>query len=132
MKKVFVAILAILYLGTSTGATIHLHYCMDKFIGWDLGSKNDGNCSKCGMSKEQKKQTKGCCKDDYQQFKLKTDHKTTESLQIMQTFQEPISNLYVELPAVYVFSTTEKKPRSHAPPQSSGTPVYLLNCIFRI
>jgi hypothetical protein len=36
MKKILVSILAVFYLASSVGATVHLHYCMDKFINWSL------------------------------------------------------------------------------------------------
>jgi hypothetical protein len=51
MKKLFVAILAILYLSTSTGATLHVHYCMGRLAGWGLGHNNSKTCGKCGMEK---------------------------------------------------------------------------------
>lgn len=132
MKKLIVSILAVLYLGTSTGATVHLHYCMDKLAGWTLWGKDGDNCSKCGMSKEQKKETKGCCKDEHKQLKLKTDQKTTEDFQLLQTQEGTISSSYVELPLIDISSTTEECPISHAPPGIEIAPIYILHCTFRI
>ena len=34
MKKAIVSILAVLYLCSSAGATVHLHYCMGKLVNW--------------------------------------------------------------------------------------------------
>ncbi|MBK8522228.1 MAG: hypothetical protein IPL54_15650 [Chitinophagaceae bacterium] len=39
-EKFITAILAVLYLGTSSGATIHMHYCMGKLAEWGLGHQN--------------------------------------------------------------------------------------------
>ena len=47
MKKFITAILAVLYLGTSSGATIHMHYCMGKLADWGLGHKNSKTCGQC-------------------------------------------------------------------------------------
>jgi hypothetical protein len=43
MKKFITAILAVLYLGTSSGATIHMHYCMGKLAEWGLGHQKFQN-----------------------------------------------------------------------------------------
>jgi len=36
LKKTITIFLALVYFGTSTGATIHMHYCMGKMTGWGL------------------------------------------------------------------------------------------------
>src|SRR5438874_13413221 len=68
MKKIFVAILLFTYAFASSGASVDLHYCMGKLIGWnfDYTSKND--CRNCGMKT---KPDKGCC--DNKQINPKTD-----------------------------------------------------------
>jgi hypothetical protein len=53
MKKFFAAVLAILYLTTSTGTTIYMHYCMERLVEWGLGDSNSSKCSKCGTSGKQ-------------------------------------------------------------------------------
>ena len=72
MKKFFAAILAILYFATTTGATVHLHYCMDKLVEQSLWHSEKDQCSKCGMDKSLEK--KGCCKDEYKQVKVGNAH----------------------------------------------------------
>ncbi len=52
MKKVLTTILAFVYLSTSMGATIHLHYCMGKLASWGLIDHESKNCTKCGMVKK--------------------------------------------------------------------------------
>jgi hypothetical protein len=51
MKKLIVAILSLLYICTSTGATVHMHYCMGKLADWDFGHNTSKTCSGCGMKK---------------------------------------------------------------------------------
>ena len=52
MKKFLTSILAFLYLSTSMGATIHLHYCMGKLASWGLIDHERKNCAQCGMIKK--------------------------------------------------------------------------------
>lgn len=132
MKKFIVAILAILYLGSATGTTVHLHYCMDKLVGWSLRSEKEDNCNKCGMSKDLKKKSNGCCKDEHKQVKLKTDHKATESFKVLQIDHGVQTNLYATLPSVNFSTLTQENPLAHSPPRSTSSPVYILNCSFRI
>ncbi|MBK6990321.1 MAG: hypothetical protein IPH34_00115 [Chitinophagaceae bacterium] len=40
MKKFITAILAVLYISTSTGAMVHMHYCMGQLADWGLGITN--------------------------------------------------------------------------------------------
>ena len=72
MKKILVSIFAVFYLASSVGATVHLHYCMDKFIDWSL-LKGGDKCDKCGMEKDG-----GCCKDENKFVKNNVDQKVAE------------------------------------------------------
>ena len=132
MKKILVAILAILYMGTSTGATLHLHYCMGKLIGWDLGHKESEACGNCGMKKGLS-QNKGCCKDEHKQIKLDNDQKAVESIiQLMQVSGVVLLPGYNVLPDAHVVSLAVVNPVGHAPPPGSSRPIFLLHRVFRI
>jgi len=132
MKKLVVAILAILYMGVSTGATLHLHYCMGKLIGWDLGHKEGDACGSCGMKKGLS-ENKGCCKDEHKQIKLDNDQKMVESmLQLMHASGAVILPVYGLLPESRPVSFAVAYPVSHAPPRSSGIERYILHRHFRI
>lgn len=126
MKKMLVFILAVFYLASVVGATIHLHYCMDKLVNWSLLNGDGDKCDKCGMEKDG-----GCCKDEQKFVKNSVDQKVTGS-----SF-EVIKILPATSP-VAVFNITEINSSiideyqvSHAPP-ISGSKIYILNCIFRI
>src|SRR6266516_5502726 len=75
MKKFLVFILSLVYLTGSTGATVHMHYCMGKLIGWSLqhDSKKKDQCRKCGMKNSTNK--KGCCKDEQKHIQIEKDQK---------------------------------------------------------
>ena len=100
MKKFIVSILAVLYLSSSIGATVHLHYCMDKLIGWSLEHQKDNRCSKCGMIKKQK--GKACCKDEYKQLKLQNDQKAAASYQVMQLSSVAVLTSFFATPSIQV------------------------------
>src|SRR6188474_3384059 len=80
MKRILVSIFAVFYLASSVGATVHLHYCMDKLIDWSLLKSEGDKCGKCGMDKDG-----GCCKDDNKFVKNNVDQKVAESsIQLIQ------------------------------------------------
>ena len=126
MKKIIVSILAIFYLVSSVGATIHLHYCMDKLINWSLLKSGGDKCGKCGMDKDG-----GCCKDEHKFVKNSFDQKTTESsIEVIKfspiTFPAAVFNI-----SKFYSSLIHEYPVSHAPP-ISGAEIYIRNCVFRI
>ena len=132
MKKFAAAILAIFYLSTSTGANIHMHYCMGEMADWGLGHNKSKTCGNCGMEKSSEKDN-GCCKDEHKFVKNTTDQKIVESsLQFTEIFGNSIVPDYPELPSIKLSSLTEENPVSNAPPRSSGIAVYILNRTFLI
>jgi hypothetical protein len=132
MKKIIVAILALVYISTSVGATVNVHYCMGKLAGWGFGHEESNTCGKCGMEKSVKKDT-GCCKDENKFLKNDNDQKTAESaFQIFQSIAVAIPVSFYEIPSAGIPSVTEENPISHAPPQRNGIAVYIRNCVFRI
>lgn len=133
MKNFLLLILSVCYLTASSGAVVHLHYCMDKLIRWGLWEKTPatGKCGKCGMEKSGKK--KSCCKDENKFVKIEKDQKTTES---WYKLAQPVSaviavNLFFNSQA-YVIPSFNIYTESNAPPLSALADTYLLNCNFRI
>ena len=132
MKKVIIAILAIVYMGTATGATIHMHYCMGKLVSMGLLPGKDDQCDKCGMKKSEGKYN-GCCKDEHKQIKIDKDQKTTETLvHTMQAIAVEMPAAFVEIPFNNFSSLTEKNPYGNAPPRSASVALYVRNCVFLI
>lgn len=75
MKRILVTILAFLYLGISTGATVHLHYCMGKFLGASLwhDDADEHECDHCGMTKLSGNDN-DCCKEKHKLIKSEDQH----------------------------------------------------------
>lgn len=132
MKKFILTILAFVYISSSTGASIHMHYCMGKLADWGIGQNDSKACGKCGMEKAGEKD-KGCCKDEHKFVKGNTDQKAVEAgLQSIQLTSVALPVSYIEIPVPYFSSVTEQNPLSHAPPRSAGVAVYIRNCVFLI
>lgn len=132
MKKFITAIVAVICLATSTGATLRFHYCMGELVGWGFGNKEAKHCAGCGMTKEET-DSKGCCKDEDKFIKNTSDQKSTET-----TY--PTLNLFTVIQPSVLFdvncllrtAVSKKKPFSNAPLRRCGTPVYIINCVFLI
>lgn len=114
-----------MYMGTSSGATIHMHYCMEKLIALSLEATGDHECRSCGMTKEE---SKGCCKDKTTQIKLQDDQKISAIVEFFQL----ISDAVIVTPAigfdVVSFDSNELAvPLNHAPPDAVPDLIYLRN-----
>lgn len=133
MKKLITTILAIVYLGTFTGATVHIHYCMDKLAdwGWNQEEQNE-TCGNCGMEKSSNEDN-GCCKDEHKFIKNDFDHKTVQSsFQFIQVLATASLTSYDAIPATQFASVTEENPLSNAPPRSHKVAVYISKRTFLI
>ena len=140
MKKIVPAILAVFYLGTSTGATIHFHYCMDKLVAWGLGQNRTkpNGCPYCGMAKTTSdkpcvKQTKGCCKDELKLVKVEKDQKITDAgFNLVKPILQIADHSIFDLTAFVITSSIIEHPTAHGPPQTANVSLFLRNCVFRI
>lgn len=132
MKKFITAILAIIYLVTSTGATLRFHYCMGELVGWGIGSKEAAHCPGCGMSKKET-HSKGCCKDEQKFVKNDTDQKGTDaSLPVLLIAETDLPVAIIENTYPNFTSASTDYPVCNAPPRSYGVAVYILNRTFLI
>lgn len=64
---------------TTTGAVIHIHYCMGKVSSWSFEKKTSDNCNSCGMPIDNAKEN-SCCKDEIQYYKFNSEQKQAELL----------------------------------------------------
>jgi hypothetical protein len=138
MKKCIAAILAVLYLSTSMGATVHLHYCMGKLAAWTLQEPSGKDGSMCGMTKMPASNgcsltKKDCCRDEYHQIRTGKDQKPGSfAFEIIR-----LAAVSAELPdpaviVPYISSVALTLPAVNGPPIDTGVPVFLRNCNFRI
>ncbi len=131
MKKLLLTILAFVYLGVSTGATIHIHYCMGKLVNVGLIDKSSARCDKCGMATKQ--QGKGCCHDEQHFVKVEKDQNTaTAAYQLMQLPSFAVTTNYFELSQISIGAFVQEHPVSNGPPVKRLIPIFLLNRNFRI
>ena len=132
MKRFVTAILAFIYMGTSIGATMHMHFCTGKLAGWSLSIVEPASCPGCGMSEKITK-AKGCCSDEQKTFKASTDQKVANlSFQAIYSIAAAIPSDFVDAPANRVISITEANPLSKGPPQANSVAIYISNRDFRI
>ena len=80
MKKAIVILLLIFYSASTIGATINMHYCMNKFASWSLSNVKKEKCANCGMKNT------GCCKDEKKEIKLTLDQQKAVDNQINHHF----------------------------------------------
>lgn len=111
---------------------MHLHYCMEKFISWNLSESENKTCGKCGM-KESATQ-KGCCKDEVKQLKIDTDHQKSTAESFFNLFQVPAIKY---TPSFWEFNTGLLNKNLHSifysPPLiPSLRKRTILYCIYRI
>ena len=123
-----VAIIAVLYLGVSSGATVNLHYCMGKLVSWDLSGDRNDKCPDCGM----KKTGRNCCNDQHKLIKVSDDQKVSDMAYQLAQVAAIAPIRYIELPALPVVSIAVQNPSTHAPPRSGKVTLYLRNCTFLI
>ena len=130
MKKTAVILLLLIYGSATIGATVHLHYCMNEFVGWNLFHGKDDTCGKCGMSEKDKE---GCCKDEHKHFKVKADHQKSNIAQLISFVATPALVAPVIDFDIHSYSTiTETYPTSHAPPDISRKRLHILYGVFLI
>lgn len=128
MKKIYIGILAVLYMAVSSGIALELHYCMGDRAGIDLYGSSSDKCGKCGMTEKET----GCCHDEFKFYKISDSHKTvtndidltTVSIAIVQEYflfnwQEPDNTALVAV-------------NNHSPPDDTEPSVCIMNCVFRI
>ncbi|HVU58477.1 MAG TPA: hypothetical protein VHD83_25625 [Puia sp.] len=138
MKKTLATILAIIYLSTSMGATIHLHYCMGKLVAWGLMDTDNKDCISCGMPKQPAGEgcmvaMKGCCHDEHKQIKNDKDQKPGQgSPELIKLLPAAVTPSYSLWQAPFVNSLIVGQPAINGPPLTNEVPVFLRNCNFRI
>ena len=130
MKQFGVAILALVYLGVSSGATVQLHYCMNKLVSWGFTDKTPAKCGKCGMSKHG---NTGCCHDEQKVIKVAKDHKISENSFSLPNIKKLPPNQHITNNNIFYLSySAGLNPNSHAPPLGQQVATYIYICVFRV
>jgi hypothetical protein len=132
MKKLFVSILAFLYITSSCEATVYLHYCMGKAVSFSFLPDQSKNCQRCGMKKSAGGM--GCCKEEQKLVKSDKSQKLTDL-----NASTPQAKKWITIIATYAsYSVQQLNTRiishspAHGPPGLKPVAVYLMNRLFLI
>ena len=128
MKKIYIGILAFVYMAVSSGIALELHYCMGDMAGIELYGSSSDTCGKCGMTEKDT----GCCHDEFKFYKISDSHKTVSndidftasSFAVVNDFN--IYNWQMPL------NTALTAVNNHSPPDDTGPSAYIMNCVFRL
>jgi len=124
VKKIGVILLLLVYGSATMGATVHLHYCMNEFVGWNLFHSKGEKCGKCGMPDKNKS---GCCKDEHKHFKLKVDHQKANASQLISFIFMPVLIAPAgDIDSHSNFTVEKTYPASHAPPDINRKRLHII------
>lgn len=126
MRKATIAILAFLYIFTTSGVVVNVHYCMGAIASVTYGHGSPDSCGKCGMEEKA-----GCCHSESKLVKLDAVHQ-----QLIKAEQaDPIAVLPVAFFRIVAdsYNSTGRFVNSyHSPPDQRVNSVYLHTNVFRI
>ena len=128
MKKIYIGLLAIIYMAVSSGIAVQLHYCMGDNAGMEFYGSQSDKCGKCGMIEK----NTGCCHDEFKFYKLTDSYKTvTNEICFTTSSVAVVSDYYIynwQMPD----NTAITAVNNHSPPDYTKPDVCILNCVFRI
>jgi hypothetical protein len=128
MKKIYIGILAIVYMAVSSGIAVQLHYCMGDKAGMELFGSTSDKCGKCGMTEKDT----GCCHDEFKFYKISDSHKNvTNNIDLATPSVAVVNDFYVynwQIPDHAALTTVN----NHSPPDYTKPDVCIMNCVFRI
>jgi hypothetical protein len=137
MKRVIASILAVLYLSTSMGATVHFHYCMGRLVSWGLADGESKYCASCGMAKKAvidgcSVGMKDCCHDEHKHFQSDRAQKPAQSW-VEWNLTPALTVLpHIGWNELVVVTPSLAHPVANGPPLAGKANVFLRNCNLRI
>jgi hypothetical protein len=130
MKKITVSIIAVLYFTISSGLIVNLHYCMNRFISFDLNPVSKNECGICGMDKSK---SGNCCHDEVKFIKLQDDQNKAAQVAFDFTAVQSFAILTSQFITTSFYNADEIKHHvDHSPPLLSLQDLQIKNCVFRI
>ncbi len=128
MKKIYIGILAFVYMAVSSGIALELHYCMGDKAGMELFGSSSDSCGRCGMTEKDT----GCCHDEYKFYKLSDSHKTVSNdIDLAASSFKVVNDHYIydwQMPD----NTALTAVNNYSPPDHTAPPACIMNCVFRI
>lgn len=130
MKKLVVILLMVAYSITSFGITIHLHYCMNKFVESGIDNKS-GICNDMVMMDGMEKDK--CCKHEYKQLKVENHYKDTVSVISYNKFILVIIPDYpFQIPLNSIATIVKNDFIKQPCRRGRNNKIYIFNCVYRI
>ncbi len=142
MKRLYIILLLFVYCLSATGATFYLHYCFGKVddISFMQKTEEDSSCpASCPMSqksaseKPEKKEIPGCCDEQKVAAEKTTGHHVLSTL---NTVPDLLPAILLVLQYQFGFSGhVSGQPMLSpdiSPPDVRQSPLYVLNCTYRI
>ena len=128
MKKIAVILLLSIYSLATLGIGVKQFYCCGKLKSTSITLVENAK-EKCGMGNGMS----GCCKTKFHSLKVKDSHIAAHVITNPVKHFSEIINFYpsFENTGLVQQELVVNNP-SHAPPLHQGTPLYILNCIYRI
>jgi hypothetical protein len=128
MKKIYIGILALVYMAVSSGIAVELHYCMGDKAGVELYGSSSDKCGKCGMTEKDS----GCCHDEFKFYKLTDSYKTASNEINFKASTIAVVSDYNIYKWQMASNTAIYAENNHPPPDYTKPDVCIMNCIFRI
>jgi hypothetical protein len=114
MKRLITFLVAVFYLGVSSGIALQVHYCMDEVAAFTLLPADSDKCDTCGMKGN------SCCRDEITFIKLQDAHKQPVIGFEAQSFVSVLpEKVYAVLPAGLVLITKQRFSGISPPPELS-------------
>jgi len=131
MKKVFLAILTLLYISASVGFTLHANYCIGTLSNDRFSRCAAKVCDMCGSEKINKKDNL-CCKHENKFVKNGIDQNIPEPTFHLTHLSCVALIPFAEISFNKLASATDVNAVNHAPPPNSRVAIYLRDRVFRI
>lgn len=128
-RRLAILIFLLLYLGTSVGFAMDLHFCGTRLAVVQINASVKKACCK----QEKKKAVNKCCKNKRVEVKVSEQSKTVSLSKVpsaagFDLFLLPVSELRITALPVTQLAIFSYR----GPPQVSSIPLVIKNCVFRI
>ncbi|MFI5133627.1 MAG: hypothetical protein ACHQEB_04785 [Chitinophagales bacterium] len=128
MKKIFVILLTLSYCISSTGMTLHIHYCCGKIDKVNFVQAKEQRCRMC-----RKKAMKKCCDDRQVSLKIQSDQKAEFAVKVLtKIFQQDKIYASNKITEELLADNHLTGFADNSPPLTKTIPIHILLCIYRI
>ena len=116
-----------MYLTTTSGVIMNIHYCMGRLASINYGAKQDNSCGQCGME-----QKKDCCHTEHQLIKTDDKHLLVKQV-VTPGFQiAVVQPLYAFLTVPSLSGRDHYNSLYHSPPDRKDHSFAIFHGVFRI